>query len=100
VVIVGGGRVGRITSKALQQAGIVPVIIERAAERVTEHPEAVIGDATRMETLKAAKARDAASSQGSSSSPGAENQNIFTCNLNISRLQTRHETIAIGAVSD
>jgi Trk K+ transport system NAD-binding subunit len=60
VVIIGGGRVGRITSKVLQQAGIVPVIIEKAAERVVNHPEAVIGDATRMETLKAAKARDAA----------------------------------------
>jgi Trk K+ transport system NAD-binding subunit len=61
VVIVGGGRVGRITSKALQQAGIEPVIIEKSAERVVNHPEAVIGDAIRMETLKAAKARDAAS---------------------------------------
>ena len=61
VVIVGGGRVGRITSKALQKAGIEPVIIEKAADRVADHPEAVIGDATRMETLKAAKARDAAS---------------------------------------
>lgn len=60
VVIVGGGRVGRITSKALQEAGFEPSIIERIADRVADHPEAVIGDATHMETLKAAKAREAA----------------------------------------
>lgn len=60
VVIVGGGRVGRITSKALQEAGFQPVIIEQVPERVSQHPEAVIGDATHMETLKAARAREAA----------------------------------------
>jgi Trk K+ transport system NAD-binding subunit len=61
IVIVGGGRVGRITSRELHQAGFRPVIIEREAARVEEHPEAVIGDATHMATLKEAKAREAAS---------------------------------------
>ena len=37
-----------------------PVIIEKLAERVSEHPEAVIGDATHMDVLKAASAREAA----------------------------------------
>ncbi|WP_193213272.1 potassium channel family protein [Luteolibacter marinus] len=60
VIIVGGGRVGRIASEALQEAGMQPVIIEKLAERVREHPEAVIGDATHMDALKAAKAREAA----------------------------------------
>lgn len=61
VVIVGGGRVGRITSRELHAAGFQPVIIEKLAERVADHPEAVIGDATHMATLKAAHAREAAS---------------------------------------
>jgi Trk K+ transport system NAD-binding subunit len=59
VVIVGGGRVGRITSTLLREAGLSTTIIEKAAARVTGHPEAVIGDATRIEVLKAARAREA-----------------------------------------
>jgi len=59
-IIVGGGRVGRIVSRELQQAGMQPVIIEKIGDRVREHPEAVIGDATHMEVLKAAGAREAA----------------------------------------
>lgn len=61
IVIVGGGRVGRITSTALLEAGFHPIIIERQAARVADRPEAVVGDATQIETLKAAKAREAAS---------------------------------------
>jgi voltage-gated potassium channel len=60
VVIIGGGRVGRITSRVLQEAGFSPAIIEKLPERVAEHPEAVIGDATHMEALKVARAREAA----------------------------------------
>ena len=60
VIIVGGGGVGRIASNELQNAGMQPVIIEKLAERVREHPEAVIGDATHMDVLKAAGAREAA----------------------------------------
>jgi len=59
VLIVGGGRVGRITSKVLQEAGVNSVIIERIPDRVEAFPDAVIGDATQMETLKAAHAREA-----------------------------------------
>jgi len=59
VLIVGGGRVGRITSKVLQEAGVKSVIIEKVPERVEKFPDAVIGDATQMEILKAAHARDA-----------------------------------------
>ncbi len=59
IVVVGGGRVGRITSKALQEAGLSTTIIEKIPERVRDHPEAVIGDATEIETLKHARAREA-----------------------------------------
>ncbi len=59
VVIVGGGRVGRIVSTTLMEAGLSTTIIEQNADRVARHPEAVIGDATRMEILKAARAREA-----------------------------------------
>jgi len=59
ILIIGGGRVGRITSKALQTAGFAPVIIEKLEARVANHPEAVIGDATHLEVLKAARAREA-----------------------------------------
>ncbi len=60
VIIVGGGRVGRITSSALIEAGLSTTIIEKIAHRVAEHPEAIVGDATRIEILKAARAREAA----------------------------------------
>lgn len=59
VVIVGGGRVGRITSRTLMESGLSTTIIEKVAERVADHPEAIIGDATRIEILKAARAREA-----------------------------------------
>ena len=59
VVIVGGGRVGRITSKTLQEAGLSTTIIEKIAARVVGHPEAVVGDATHIDVLKKAGARKA-----------------------------------------
>lgn len=59
VIIVGGGRVGRTTSQALRAAGLSTCIIEKIPERVAGHPEAVIGDATQIEVLKAARARQA-----------------------------------------
>lgn len=59
VLIIGGGRVGRATSRALKELGIQSTIIEKLAERVAGHPEAVIGDATQMEVLKKASAREA-----------------------------------------
>lgn len=59
VLIVGGGRVGRITSNLLKESGVSTTIIEKVPERVAGHPEAVIGDATHMDVLKAARAREA-----------------------------------------
>jgi voltage-gated potassium channel len=59
VLIVGGGRVGRIASTALETAGLKPVIIERIPERVVDYPKAIIGDATSIEVMKAAGAREA-----------------------------------------
>lgn len=59
ILIVGGGRVGRMTAEMLREAGFVPVIIEKLAERVEGVPDVVVGDATKIETLKEARARDA-----------------------------------------
>lgn len=59
VLIIGGGRVGRLTHDALAAAGLHTVIIEKIAERVAPYEDAIIGDATHMETLRKAKARDA-----------------------------------------
>lgn len=60
VLIVGGGRVGRATYQHLSdnQACCV-TIIEKNKERVAHIPDAVIGDATQMEVLKQAGAREA-----------------------------------------
>lgn len=59
VVIIGGGRVGRIISTALGEAGCHHVLIEKISQRVEEYPEAIIGDATHINTLRAANARKA-----------------------------------------
>ncbi|RYD18425.1 MAG: TrkA family potassium uptake protein, partial [Verrucomicrobiaceae bacterium] len=59
VIIVGGGRVGRYTSRLLNEAGLSTTIIEKSAERVAGHPEAIVGDATHIDVLKAARAREA-----------------------------------------
>lgn len=60
VVIVGGGRVGRLTSSTLKEAGFDPVTIEKVSDRVEGMDEAVvIGDATHLEVLKEARVRDA-----------------------------------------
>jgi Trk K+ transport system NAD-binding subunit len=59
VIIVGGGRVGRIANDNLREAGLSTTIIEKDPERVASHPDVIPGDATRMDVLKAAKAREA-----------------------------------------
>lgn len=59
ILIIGGGRVGRITSRLLVEAGLSATIIEKLPERVKDFPNAVIGDATNIETLRAAHAREA-----------------------------------------
>jgi voltage-gated potassium channel len=62
VVIVGGGRVGRLTSATLTEEGFDPVIIEREADRVADLDVAVVlGDATHLEVLKQARVREASS---------------------------------------
>ncbi|MDP1590421.1 MAG: NAD-binding protein, partial [Prosthecobacter sp.] len=60
VLIIGGGKVGRATYRALRELDIcTTTIIEKTAELVKSIPEAVIGDATEMEVLKQAAARSA-----------------------------------------
>jgi voltage-gated potassium channel len=59
VLIIGGGRVGRATSRELQEMGVRTTIIEKVAERVAGHSEAVIGDATQLDVLKEAGVREA-----------------------------------------
>jgi len=60
VVIIGGGRVGRATYRALKELGVcTTALIEKSAERVKDFPEAIIGDAMDMAVLKLAAAREA-----------------------------------------
>lgn len=59
IIVVGGGRVGSIVSQTLREAGLSATIIEKLPARVRDQPNAVIGDATDIEILKAARARDA-----------------------------------------
>ncbi len=60
-VIIGGGRVGRATSRHLAAAGIEHKIVERASDRVPDWSRYVIGDATDPETLAQAGIDRAAS---------------------------------------
>lgn len=60
VIIIGGGRVGRATYHSLQELDVCSVsLIEKLPERVAAIPDAIIGDAMEMETLKQAGARSA-----------------------------------------
>ncbi len=62
IIVIGGGRVGRATYRALKELGLCTVsLIERNPDRVRQIPEAIIGDATEMEVLKQASAREASS---------------------------------------
>ncbi|MEZ5319007.1 MAG: NAD-binding protein [Vicinamibacterales bacterium] len=54
VLVVGGGRVGRATSKRLVELGIEHKIVERRAERVSNLSRYVIGDATDFAVLREA----------------------------------------------
>lgn len=51
VVIIGGGRVGRATAKALDSQGIGFRIVERLPERVRDPAKYVVGDASELEVL-------------------------------------------------
>jgi voltage-gated potassium channel len=54
VVIIGGGRVGRTTAKALDNQGIDFRIIERLPERVKIPEKYILGDASQIEVLQSA----------------------------------------------
>ena len=53
-IVIGGGRVGRATSRHLAAAGIDHKIIERNSDRITDWSRYVIGDATDPEILRSA----------------------------------------------
>lgn len=59
VIIVGGGSVGRLTHDELAAADFHPIVIERLAENVAGCAGGVVGDATHLEVLRWAKAREA-----------------------------------------
>lgn len=61
VVIIGGGRVGRATGRALERQGIDYRIVERLPERVRNPEKYVLGDAAELEILQAAGIRTSAS---------------------------------------
>jgi voltage-gated potassium channel len=54
VVILGGGRVGRATARALAEAGTASRIVERDPTRVRPELDYVVGDAADLEVLRAA----------------------------------------------
>jgi Trk K+ transport system NAD-binding subunit len=60
-VIIGGGRVGRATSRSLAKNGVPHKVVERITDRVTDWSIYVIGDATDPDILKAAGLDRAAS---------------------------------------
>jgi voltage-gated potassium channel len=60
-VIIGGGRVGRATSRSLIDDGVEHRVIERIVDRVRDRSRYVIGDATDPEILKEAGLDRAAS---------------------------------------
>ncbi|HVS15463.1 MAG TPA: NAD-binding protein [Thermoanaerobaculia bacterium] len=59
VLILGGGRVGRATAKALRQSGIEYRVVERDASRPGQDDRWVIGNAAALEVLKAAGIEEA-----------------------------------------
>ncbi len=61
VVIVGGGRVGRVTSATLTEAGVEWTLIEKLPERVKNIKHKVIGDASDFEVLVEAGMQEATS---------------------------------------
>ncbi len=61
VIILGGGRVGRATARALDERGITWSIIERDASRITEPEHTHIGDGAEFEVVVKAGMHDASS---------------------------------------
>ncbi|MGV3587580.1 MAG: potassium channel family protein [Adhaeribacter sp.] len=58
VIIIGGGRVGRATSKALEARNLDWRLVEKAPERVQENANYILGDAAELEILKQAGIED------------------------------------------
>lgn len=54
-VVIGGGRVGRATSRHLAAAGVEHKIVERSADRIPDWSRYVMGDATDPEVLRSAE---------------------------------------------
>jgi Trk K+ transport system NAD-binding subunit len=61
VVIIGGGRVGRATGKALAERGLDYRIIEKQPERIRDPEKYVLGDAAEFEVLERAGLMEASS---------------------------------------
>ena len=60
ILIAGGGRVGRATASELSRAGVKWTMIEKLPERVRDHANTIIGDASDFDILVKAGLRDAA----------------------------------------
>jgi Trk K+ transport system NAD-binding subunit len=58
-MVLGGGRVGRETARALRERGIEARIVEKEADRVTDREWTVVGDAAQLEVLEKAGIRRA-----------------------------------------
>ncbi len=59
VLVLGGGRVGRATFRALRSAGTPCVIVDRDRTRVERFDEHVVGDASHLDVLRRAGIDDA-----------------------------------------
>jgi Trk K+ transport system NAD-binding subunit len=59
VVILGGGRVGSATGRALAEREIDYRIVERSARRVQDHSRTIVGNAAELEVLKQARLMEA-----------------------------------------
>jgi len=59
VIIIGGGRVGRATGRALRQRNITYRFVESRSDRITDGSDVVIGDALDPDVLKKAGVMDA-----------------------------------------
>ena len=59
-ILIGGGRVGRATATELTKAGVKWTMIEKLHERVRDHANTIIGDASDFDILVKAGLRDAA----------------------------------------
>ena len=54
VIIIGGGRVGRATQRALDERGLASVIVEQKPKMVRDAGRTVVGNAAELEVLQAA----------------------------------------------